>query len=164
LSESSLEVAVYQSLMSLKVDTIRKAHTLFINAMGRLSLKKSLDSTDLLDLQALYGASLNRGHRQNMGPSETLDKVAKICGVTRAAIMGKVRRQDISLARRFACLALVRFNGLTNNSIAALIEKDPSTVSHALKTIEEEIESSKIICNQWNFICAEMGVAPSAVR
>lgn len=163
LAESALEVHVYESLMGMKVDTIRKVHTLFINAMGRLSVKKALTGDDLLDLHGIYGASVQRSS-QTQSPTDTLDKIAKVCGVTRAAIMGKVRRQNISLARRFACLALVRFNGLTNNSIASLIEKDPSTVSHALKTIETDIESSKIISDQWNWICSQMGMAPNTTH
>lgn len=160
LNQAQLDVHAYEALLSMNCDTIRKTHTLFINALGRLSWKKTLDSDDLLDLRALYGAS-QQHQTKHQSPQDTLDRVSKICGVTRSAILGKVRRSDISIARRFVCLALARFNGLTNQAIASLIEKDPSTVSHSLNKIELELEKCKRISDQWNYICHEMGVSPS---
>ncbi len=164
MGESPLEVIVSERLLSMEVDTIRKAHTLFINAIGRLSVKKSLSPGDILEMEHLHAASTGPAAGPTQSPSDTLEKVAKLCGVTRAAIMGKVRRSNISLARRFACLALARFNGLTNSTIAILIEKDPSTVSHCLKTIEDEISVVGSVREQWNWLCSQMGMNPSATR
>jgi chromosomal replication initiation ATPase DnaA len=75
-----------------------------------------------------------------------------------SALLGHSRRAEITLARRFVCLSLSKFLGLTNSTIAHYLEKDPSTISHALKTAEVEIESNRIIGKQWNWICSQLGL------
>jgi chromosomal replication initiator protein len=159
LAEYSLDVMMQERLLNIPVDSARKAKTLFINAIGRLSLKKALTLADVGELEAMHASHPvlpTQAHGRN--PSEVIDKVARLCGVGRAAILGKVKRQDISLARRFVCLALSRYLGLTNCMIAHLLEKDPSTVSHALKTIEADLQTNRNIAEQWNWICTQLGM------
>ena len=160
LGDFSLDIALQERLLAVPVDTARKANTLFINAIGRLSLKRTLLVADILDLEGMH-SPVSSSMAPGRNPNETIDQVARLCGVQRAAILGKVRRSNICLARRFVCLALARFNGLTNSVIANLLEKDPSTVSHALKTLEEDLEADRTIAEQWNWICSQLGFSPA---
>jgi predicted transcriptional regulator len=65
------------------------------------------------------------------------------------------------MARRFVCLSLSRFLGLTNAVIAQYLEKDPSAISRALNQLEEDIEKQRHIAKQWNWLCDELGIATS---
>lgn len=151
-----IEVSVNERLVSLPLDSVRKVHTVLVNAIGRLSVKGTLGNQDLADLEALHAVSpaMRTGTRSSI---EIVDEITKLCGLSRASVMGPVRRQSVALVRSFVCLALARFGGLTNVSISSLLEKDPSTVSHALKTLEERIEADRNIAEQWNWICTQMG-------
>ena len=157
------DLMVQERLLGIRVDTARKANSVFINAIGRLSLRKSLSLGDLAEIESVHGMpAAGRSNASPMGiaPTEIIEKVARLCGVGPSALQGKVRRRDVTLARHFVCLALSRFLGLTNASIANFIEKDPSTVCHALKTIEVELESDRHVARQWTWICSQLGLEP----
>jgi chromosomal replication initiation ATPase DnaA len=163
LGNTSVELVVQERLLNLPVDTARKAHTVFINAIGRLSLQRFLTIEDVGALENLYGPRVgvaNSGSHSGQTPREMAEAVARLCGTTMAAIQGKVRRQDICMARRFVFLALSKLMGLTNGSIADLLEKDASTVSHGLKTLLAEIEKDRHVANQWNWVCSRLGMPP----
>src|SRR5690606_31710374 len=100
----------------------------------------------------------DEGNMAGQNPRQMIDQVARLCGVSSSAILGKVRRSDVSTARKFVCLALSRFLGLTNSTIAHYIEKDPSTISYSLKIVEEEIQTSRHLNKQWNWICSQLGM------
>ena len=155
LAEMRLDVMALQRLMALPVDSIRRLNSLYINAIGRISIKASLDGRDLCELESLYQPSA--GPVSQRPPLEMIDQVAKACGVARAAIVGKSRRQDIGVARRFVCLALSRFCGLTNVAIANILEKDPSTICQALRSIEADLSTNRQIQEQWNWLCSQVG-------
>lgn len=151
-----VDLRAAEKLYSIRVDSARVAHTLCINAIARLSLNQCLKLEDIHSLEAqhcMQKTALSAGE----SPLTLLEQVAKACGVSASAIKGGVRRSDVAIARRFACLALSRFLGLTNSAIAVYVEKDPSTISHALKTIENELESDRHIAKQWNWICSQLG-------
>ena len=160
LAEVPMDIKLLDRLLSIPVNTSRKANTLFINAIGRLSLKKELTHLDLAELENMHGPTvLNRpGGVSGLTPQEILDRVAQLCGINRAAVMGKNRRSDVSLARRFICLSLARFGGLTNSAISHMIEKDPSTISHALKTLEQDLKTDRVVAEQWNWIASQLGM------
>jgi len=161
LSDYPIDIHIEHQLFNIPVDCARKVNTLFINAIGRFSLKRSIDAHDINDLESLHGSRSPLGgfvgasHRT---PNELIDEVARLCGVSRAAVLGKVRRSDIIIARRFVALALMRFSGLTNSSIANILEKDPSTISHSIKSLENDLQSNRHIAEQWNWICEQLGV------
>jgi chromosomal replication initiator protein len=162
LSEFPLDMALFERLINIRVDTARKVNTIFVNAIGRFSLNRSLRASDILELESLHSpGAVVLGSRS---PQEIIDTVAQLCGVQRAAVLGKVRRANIALARRFICLALARFLGLTNATISVLVEKDPSTVSHALKSLEEDIQNVRVIAEQWNWICTQLGMPMHQVQ
>ncbi|HVJ65712.1 MAG TPA: DnaA/Hda family protein [Bdellovibrionota bacterium] len=151
-----VDLRAAEKLYSIRVDSARVAHTLCINAIARLSLNQCLKLEDIHSLEAQHckqKSALSAGE----SPLTLLEQVAKACGVSASAIKGGVRRSDVAIARRFACLALSRFLGLTNSAIAVYVEKDPSTICHALKTIEKELESDRHIAKQWNWICSQLG-------
>lgn len=157
LKDYSLDLMIQEKLFGIRVDTARKAYTLFINAIGRLSHKQSLSVVDMAELEGTHGtARYTPGRAQS--PIELMEKVARLCGVGSSAIQGKVRRQDVTLARRFVCLALSRFLGLTNASISTYVEKDPSTVCYALQTMEVDLEKDRHIAEQWHWICSQLGL------
>lgn len=161
LSESPLDLVMMERIFGIPVSTARKAQSLFINLISRISFKQGIDMGDVNELAAKHGNSTNTyiaGQTGFASPTEVMDRVANICGLSLGAIQGRVRRPDVSLARRFVCLALSRHLGLTNSVISNLVEKDPSTVSHALKTIEEDIQSDRHISRQWNYICSQLGL------
>jgi hypothetical protein len=64
----------------------------------------------------------------------------------------------VVLARKFIFLSLSRMLGMTNTSIAHYVEKDPSTVCHDLKTIQEDLLNNRHVAKQWNWICSELGL------
>jgi chromosomal replication initiation ATPase DnaA len=162
LADYPLDVSLLERLVNIRVDTARKINTIFINAIGRFSLNKCLKVADILELEGFHApGAVVLGSRS---PQEIIDTVAQLCGVQRASILGKVRRANIALARRFVCLALARFLGLTNASISVLVEKDPSTVSHALKSLEEDIHNVRVVAEQWNWICNQLGMPMHQVQ
>jgi chromosomal replication initiator protein len=162
LSDFPLDVALYDRLINIRVNTARKVNTIFVNAIGRFSLNKGLKIADIMELEGLHApGAVIVGSRS---PQEIIDAVANLCGVQRAAVLGKVRRANIALARRFICLALARFLGLTNATISVLVEKDPSTVSHALKSLEADIQNVRVVAEQWNWICGQLGMPMHQVQ
>ncbi len=157
-----LDIRVLDRIFSLPLDTPRKVHTFFINVIGRLSLTKQLSLADLHDLEALHGPRKRALEKECLNPSELIERVTQLCGVSLSALQGSSRRTDITTARRFVCLALSRFLGLTNAVIAQYIEKDPSTVSHALTALETELSEKRHLAQQWNWICDELGFSGQA--
>ncbi len=156
-----IDIQVLERLFTANLDTPRKIHSFYINAIGRLSLKKSLQLSDVAELEAQHaprGTEITRSG--SLMPSEMVQKVASMCGVSLSAIQGTIRRSEVTLARRFVCLTLSKGLGLTNSAIAQYIEKDPSTVSHALATIERELKSHRAVQQQWNWLCSELGLTP----
>lgn len=159
LDNLDVDLRCQERLIQIKLPTARKIKSLFINAVGRLSLKGQLSDKDLGELEAQHAPPmLNK--KTSKRPYEVMETVATLCGVSIGTIQGPVRRSDITIARRFVFLALSRYLGLTNCMIAKLCEKDPSTVCHALKTVEEELDSKRHIREQWNWISAKLGFHP----
>lgn len=158
----TIDLVAQERLLNLAVDTVRKAHTIYINAIGRLSLQRFLTLEDVGELERLYGPRLSMMGGQishgGLGPREMAEAVARLCGTTMPAIQGKARRQDICVARRFVFLALSRLLGLTNGAIATVLEKDASTVSHGIKVLLQDIANDRHVANQWNWICSRLGM------
>lgn len=164
LAEAPIDLVILERIMAIPADTARKVHSLFINVISRLSFKQGLDMSDVTELALKHGPAPVASNFGMGAPSEVMERVAKVCGLGVGAIQARGRRPDVCLARRFVCLALSRFLGLTNSVIANLIEKDASTVSHSLKTIEDEIETNRKIAQQWNYICSQLGMQPHTVE
>jgi chromosomal replication initiation ATPase DnaA len=162
LSAWPLDIRVLDRIFSLSLDTPRKVHTFFINVIGRLSLTKQLSLADLQELEALHGPRKRALEKECLNPSELIDRVTQLCGVSLSALQGSSRRTDITTARRFVCLALSRFLGLTNAVISQYLEKDPSTVSHALTALESDLTEKRHLAQQWNWICDELGFSGQA--
>jgi chromosomal replication initiator protein len=157
-----IDIRVLDRIFSLPLETPRKVHTFFINVIGRLSLTKQLSLSDLQEIEALHGPRRkNVVESQCLNPTELIERVSNLCGVSLSALQGDSRRQDITMARRFVCLSLSRFLGLTNAVIAQYLEKDPSAISRALNQLEEDIEKQRHIAKQWNWLCDELGIATS---
>ena len=117
---------------------------------------------DLLEQEAVHSPRQSPMTENSfVSPGQLIDDITRLCGVSRNALQGTSRRKNITLARRFVCLGLSRFLGLTNVTIAQHIEKDPSTVSHALSSIEKELNSERHVNQMWNWICDELGMNPS---
>lgn len=162
LSGWPLDIRVLDRIFSLPLETPRKVHTFFINVIGRLSLTKQLSLSDLQEIEVLHGPRRkNVVESQCLNPTELIERVSNLCGVSLSALQGDSRRQDITMARRFVCLSLSRFLGLTNAVIAQYLEKDPSAISRALNQLEEDIEKQRHIAKQWNWLCDELGIATS---
>lgn len=161
LAHFPIDISVFERLMRMKLDTARKAQSTFINASARISINRRLNMADVVDLEALH-ATPGMAVGQTKTPQDIIDTVSRLCGVPAAAVMGKVRRANITLTRKFVCLALTRFLGLTNATIAVLLEKDPSTVSHAIRSLEDDLQCDRVIAEQWAWICSQMGM-PLAV-
>ncbi len=157
VAERPLDVALENKLLSIPTKSVRETQAMLMNAVMRLEVQGELTENDFCVLQSRHGQSsaLSMGFKN---PNDIIDRVAEICGVTRAAIKGSLRRQDVALARRFVFLALAKFGGLTNSCIASLMEKDPSTISHGLKSLEQDLEGDRNISSQWSYICSRLGV------
>ncbi len=161
----SLDIRITDRILSLDLETPRKTQTYFINAIGRLSLTQKLEMSDVQELEIIHGPRKSltpSGCTQS--PGELIDSITRLCGVSLSALQGSSRRHNITLARRFVCLGLSKFLGLTNVTISQYLEKDPSTVSHALNTLESDLESQRHIAQQWNWICDELGFLHTGVR
>lgn len=155
-----IDIQVLERLYSVPLDTPRKVHSFYINAIGRLSLNKGLLLSDVSELEGVHAPKNENARSGAHAPSELIERVAKLCGVSLSSIQGNVRRSDVTLARRFVALALSRGLGLTNSAIATYLEKDPSTVSHALQTLENDLKTHRAVHQQWNWLCSELGLAP----
>lgn len=157
LSAWPLDIRVLDRIFGLPLDTPRKVHTFFINIIGRLSLTKQLSLADLQEIEAQHGPRKRALEKECLNPSDLIERVTKLCGVSLSALQGSSRRPEITMARRFVCLSLSRFLGLTNAVISQYLEKDPSTISHALSTLENDLVSKRHVTQQWNWICDELG-------
>jgi chromosomal replication initiator protein len=162
LTDCPIDVLAQDRLFGIPVQSARATHSLFINALNRMSLKRELSMEDLVALELHFG-SRTMGPQGRNSPIEIVDKVAQLCGLTRSAMLGNSRRANVSQARRFVCLALARFCGLTNSAIACQIEKDPSTVSHCMKALEDDLLSQRSVREQWNWICTQLGFSHAIV-
>lgn len=152
-----IDIRVLDRIFSLPLDTPRKVQSVFINIIGRLSLTKELNISDLTEIESQHSHRKAALQKECLNPSDLIERVTKLCGVSLSALQGSSRRPDITLARRFVCLALSRFLGITNAVISQYIEKDPSTVSHALKDMELDLQTKRHVSQQWNWICDELG-------
>lgn len=160
LTSWPLDIRVLDRIFNLPLETPRKVHTFFINVIGRLSLTKQLSLADLQEIEALHGPRKKSVvESECLNPTDLIERVTKLCGVSLSALQGGSRRPDITMARRFVCLSLSRFLGLTNAVIAQYLEKDPSAVSRALSSIEGDLEKKRHIAQQWNWLCDELGVS-----
>ncbi len=161
LSDFPIDISVFERLMKIRLDTARKAQSVYINASARISINRRLSMSDVVDLESLHATpGMAVGHQRT--PNDLIETVSRLCGVPAAAVLGKVRRANITLTRKFVCLSLARFLGLTNATIAGLLEKDPSTVSHAIRSLEDDLQCDRVIAEQWAWICSQMGM-PLAV-
>ncbi len=163
LRTNSLDLVLQERLLGVEVSTARNAQALFINAIGRISCRKELTPEDLAEIQNRHGirSFVTRDtSAQCRSPRELAEAICRLTGVSLPAIQGRAKRHDLSMSRRFVCLALSRYAGLTNASISALIEKDASTVSHAIKTALEEIRSQAHVGQQWHWVCEQLGLPP----
>jgi hypothetical protein len=68
--------------------------------------------------------------------------VADVCGVTPYAMRGKCKRAPLAVARGVAARLLVDRLGMHPAKIGELLERDRSTVIHALQRIDEAIAAS----------------------
>lgn len=163
MGDSAMDLMLLEKLFDIPASTARAVHSLFINVISRLSIKRQLDMADIHELMGRHQPMtyVPTANGSVKSPASVLEEVAKICGLGPAAIQGRVRRPEICLARNFVCLALSRHCGLTNAAIAVLIEKDPSTISHSLKTIETDIEQNRRVAQQWAYICSQLGISAS---
>jgi chromosomal replication initiation ATPase DnaA len=157
LSSWPLDIRMQDRILSVNPETPRKVHAYFINIIGRLSLTGQLTMADVQELEMHHVPRKNKLESNCLNPTDMIDRVTKLCGVSLSALQGSSRRPEITIARRFVCLSLNRFLGLTNAVIAQYLEKDPSTVSHALSHLEKDIESKRHITQQWNWLCDELG-------
>lgn len=159
LSDAPIDLVVLERIFAIPVDTARKAHSLFVNAISRVSFKQRLDMTDVSELVSKHSPTPFATVSGTQSPFEFMEKTARVCGLGVAAIQGRMKRPDVCIARRFVCLALSRHLGLTNAMIATLIEKDASTVSHSLKTLEEDLRTNRRVAQQWNYVCDQLGIS-----
>lgn len=162
LSNVQLDLVVLEKLFQLNLATAGKVNTVFINAIARLSLSHKLSLQDIYEFEGVHAPAVVPMTSTGMNPRQLIEQVAKLCGLSTAAVLGKSRRADVVLARKFVFLALSRMLGMTNTSIAHYAEKDPSTVCHALKSIQNELMTLRHVAKQWNWICGELGQKESA--
>lgn len=164
LSNVQVDLVVMEKLFQLNLSTAGKVNTVFINAIARLAVHHKLSLQDIYDFEGVHAPLVMPVTSSGMNPRQLIDQVAKLCGLSTAAVLGKSRRADVVVARKFVFLALSRMLGMTNTSIAHYAEKDPSTVCHALKTVQNELVTQRHIAKQWNWICSELGQRDSALN
>lgn len=162
LSNVQVDLVVLEKLFNLNLTTAGKVNTVFINAIARLSVNHKLSLQDIYDFEGVHAPIAMPVTSSGMNPRQLIDRVAKLCGLSTASVLGKSRRADVVVARKFVFLALSRMLGMTNTSIAHYAEKDPSTVCHALKSIQNELISQRHVAKQWNWICSELGQKDSS--
>jgi len=158
LKDFELDMMLQEKLLGVEVESARKANTLLINAVARVSVKRGLSTEDLRSLELTHSSTANTSIDPSLNPADYISKVAELCGVSSAAIIGNGRRAQVTLARRFVCLSLSKQLGLTNATISHYLEKDPSSISHCLKKVETDIENNRHIAKQWNWICSQLGI------
>ncbi len=157
LNNVQVDLVVMEKLYNLNLTTAGKVNTVFINAIARLSVNHKLSLQDIYDFEGVHAPALVPMTSTGMNPRQLIDQVSKLCGLSTPAVLGKSRRADVVLARKFVFLALSRMLGMTNTSIAHYAEKDPSTVCHALKSIQNDLVNFRHVAKQWNWICSELG-------
>ena len=158
LSAVQVDLGILEKLFNLKLSTARKVQTVFINAIARLSVSGRLQLQDIYEFEGIHAPQVLPMTSTGMNPRQLIERVAKLSGISTSAVLGKGRRADVVLARKFIFLSLSRMLGMTNTSIAHYVEKDPSTVCHALKTIQDDLVNNRHVAKQWNWICSELGL------
>ena len=157
-----VDLVVLEKLFGLNLSTARKVQVVFLNAIARLSVAGTLCLQDVYEFEGIHAPQVVPMTSTGVNPRQLIDKVAKLSGTTTASVFGKSRKQEVVFARKFIYLALSRMLGMTNTSIAHYVEKDPSTVCHGLKTVQEDLVNHRHVAKQWNWICSELGLKDSS--
>lgn len=71
--------------------------------------------------------------------AEIIQRVCNVFGVTRADLMSRKRKREVSQARQAAIFAIIRLR-YTQEQAGAVFNRDHSTVAHAIRTIENLCE------------------------
>jgi len=157
LKDVAINTKLVHKLLDLPSKTVRQCKSLFTKTLGYISIEGTLDQRTIerLEFQVL-GQRPEIHSRAMLSPKSIIERVCSLCGVHSAAIQGNSRRGNISLARRFIYLSLSKHLGMSNSEISSITQKDPSTICHALRAIEKEIEEKRHILEQWNWICDKL--------
>jgi chromosomal replication initiation ATPase DnaA len=164
LSALQMDLIVLEKIFNLNLSTTGKVNTVFINAIARLSCTGKLSLQDVYEFEGVHAPAVIPMTSSGMNPRQLIEKVSKLCGLSTPSVLGKSRRADVVLARKFVFLALSRMLGMTNTSIAHYAEKDPSTVCHALKSIQDDLVNVRHVAKQWNWICSELGMKDNSLN
>jgi chromosomal replication initiation ATPase DnaA len=159
LGDWPLDVRVLEKLFSIPLETPRDLHSFYINAIGLLSLKKTLQLSDVHDLEVRRAPREQANMPVHLSATDLIEKICRLCGVSLSALQGASRTAHVSMGRRFVAWALSRHLGLTNSTISQYLEKDASTISYALTQMERELRDDRAVLNQWNWICSELGLS-----
>lgn len=73
---------------------------------------------------------------------QILREVAAATGTTPAALTGQSRIQKIAHARQIACHAM-RMQGMSLEQIGRVVNRDHTTVIHAIRAVEKRMEASQ---------------------
>jgi len=161
LSTDSIPFKVQENLLNLNFQSFGKAKTAYMNALIRLSVKSTLSMEDAQELEFKFAFKNSEQKLINSingkTPRMILEEIAKLMCVSGSSILGASRRKEVSLARKFVCKFFSEHLGLSNSSIAFYIEKDPSTITYALKRFEKELKSDKHLLRQWNYMESQLG-------
>jgi len=164
LTTVQIDLMIMEKIYNLNLPTTGKVNSVFINAVARLSCSGKLSLQDVYEFEGVHAPSVVPITSTGMNPRQLIERVSKLCGLSTAAVLGKSRRADVVLARKFVFLSLSRMLGMTNTSIAHYAEKDPSTVCHALRSIQNDLVNVRHVAKQWNWICQELGMKESALN
>lgn len=162
LGSVQVDLVVLEKLFALNLSTARKVQVVFLNAIARLSVAGLLTLQDIYEFEGIHAPAIVPMTSTGVNPRQLIERVAKLSGTSTAAVFGKSRKQEVVFARKFIYLALSRMLGMTNTSIAHYVEKDPSTVCHALKSVAEDLIKHRHVAKQWNWICTELGLRDSS--
>lgn len=79
----------------------------------------------------------------NITEKDIIDKVAKIFSISKEAIEGQNRKNQIVLARKIFCYIGAEYTNLSKTLLSKELKKDPSYVTHSVNNIKDLIMKDK---------------------
>lgn len=125
---------------------LRAAHEAFVLAAGRL-----VDALELAQTGAVHGVPREVVIVQGI--------VARRFGITRAQLVSRDRRREVSMPRLIALALAHTFTRLTTARLAAAFGRDHGMVHHARRTVNGWCETDPTIKAIVESLCTECAAA-----
>ncbi len=124
-------------LIASNLETARKIQGLIISLMSEISIKKSQINEDLVKSLIGRGGDTLTTKPKVKDPNIVIESVCKYYKISRRALLGEARSRIIARPRQILMYLLRTELGLALEEVGRIVNRDHSTVIHAVERITE---------------------------